>query len=289
MLDERLDVRCQICTGTSRRIFAKNGHWIRECDGCRHRFAEIVAGASHVSEVYGDEYFFGGGAGYRDYLAEATLLRERGQGYAKIVRPYTNPGTMLDVGAAAGFLLKGFEDCGWTGRGIEPNARMAAHARSTLGVAVEVGTLEGLEEGSRYDLITMIQVVPHFFDVRRAFAAAANATNKGGFWLIETWNRESLTARLFGQGWHEYSPPSVLHWFSRGSLARLAGEFGLREVAHGRPSKWIGGAHAKSLLAHTLGPSGRSRLATSMIGLIPDRLSLPYPAEDLFWILLRKD
>ena len=50
-----------------------------------------------------------------------------------------------------------------------------------------------------------------------------------------------------------------------------------------------GGADAKSLLAHTLGPSGRSRLATSMIGLIPDRLSLPYPAEDLFWILLRKD
>lgn len=195
---------------------------------------------------------------------------------------------MLDVGAAAGFLLKGFEDRGWTGRGIEPNARMAAYARTELGLAVDAGTLEGLEGDSRYDLITMIQVAAHFFDVRGALATAANATKVGGLWLIETWNRDSLTARFFGQQWHEYSPPSVLHWFSRDGLARLAGQFGMREVAHGRPSKWIGGAHAKSLLAHAVGPSGQSRLATSMIGLIPDRLSLPYPAEDLFWILLRK-
>ena len=235
------DVGCPICRGRSRRIFAKGSYWIRRCDGCGHRFAEIEAGPPHVAEVYQDEYFFGGGAGYRDYLAEGTLLRERGQHYARLVRPYAARGTVLDVGAAAGFLLKGFEDCGWKGRGIEPNARMAAHARSTLGVAVDVGTLEGLDEASRYDLITMIQVVPHLFDVRGALAAAAKATNEGGFWLIETWNRESLTARLFGQHWHEYSPPSVLHWFSRVGLARLAGEFGFgRSRMAGRASGSVG-------------------------------------------------
>ncbi|MEM1303550.1 MAG: hypothetical protein AAGG46_01555, partial [Planctomycetota bacterium] len=112
-------------------------------------------------------------------------------------------------------------------------------------------------------------------------------------WLIETWDRASLPARVLGRHWHEYSPPSVLHWFSKAGVVELASQFGMRPVASGRPAKRIAAGHAKSLL-HA--KAAQSWVAQSLIAkpasfaasLLPDRLTLPYPALDLFWLLLEK-
>jgi len=237
-----------------------------------------------VARVYDDSYFFGGGAGYADYTSEAALLIERGVRYARLAGRYGLSGRLLDVGAAGGFGLEGFLSAGWKGRGVEPNARMCALANDRLGPLVEVGTLESYAGARDFDLVSMVQVVAHFPDVRRALARAAELTRPGGAWLIETWDRESWTARAFGRRWHEYSPPSVLHWFSRGGLRRLAGSFGFSEVAWGRPRRWINFGHARSLLEHKLG-EGTLRQLIRPLRLLPGSLRIPYPGDDLFWVL----
>jgi SAM-dependent methyltransferase len=198
------------------------------------------------------------------------------------------PGTVLDVGSAAGFWLAGLADCGFAVRGIEPNATMAEHARERLGLRVDTGSIEELAGTERFDLVTMIQVVAHFVDVRAAVESAVARIRPGGHLLVETWNHESLTARCFGRHWHEYSPPSVLHYFSRRGFAAFAERLGLREVARGRPRKRIRGDHAKALLRHAAGGSGPGRILARLAGVVPDRLSLPYPADDLFWMLLSR-
>jgi SAM-dependent methyltransferase len=241
-----------------------------------------------VGRVYGDDYFQGGGAGYPDYLAEAQILREHGRRYAKLMERFSKPGRILDVGAAAGFLLSGFAEAGWSGCGIEPNQSMAASARER-GLCVFPGTLEDFRDDERFDLVSLVQVLAHFVDPLRALERAASLTKVGGLWLIETWDRESWTARLSGRRWHEYSPPSVLHWFTRESVAELASRFGFREIARGRPSKKLSAAHAKSLLVYKLGQGTPGKWFASFAGLVPDRWSLPYPAEDLFWSVFRNE
>lgn len=277
---------CPLCGSTSRRRFAKHGFWIRDCERCGHRFAELDAGSDHVARTYGDDYFEGGGAGYSDYLAEGPILRERGVWYARLLARHMPPGKVLDVGSAAGFWLEGLLASGFQGKGIEPNAKMAAHARGR-GLDVETGTIEDLDPSERYDLVSMIQVVAHFVDVRRALERAVEMVRPGGFLIVETWNRASWSARILGQSWHEYSPPSVLHWFTPDSLARFARELALREVARGRPRKRIGAGHAKSLLRYKYGSSA-ARLLLRPLDLVPDALSVPYPADDLFFMLLRR-
>jgi SAM-dependent methyltransferase len=185
-------------------------------------------------------------------------------------------------------VLQGFTDGGWHGDGIEPNPKMAAHARNELKLSVQAGALESLPANKTYDLVSMIQVIAHFADLRQALQVAADATKPAGYWLIETWNKDSFAARLFGQNWHEYSPPSVLHWFSPTTLKALAAQFGLQEVARGRPSKWINGGHAKSLLQYKLQGLPLGRSAGKLLHWLPDYLPLPYVADDLFWMLLRK-
>jgi 2-polyprenyl-3-methyl-5-hydroxy-6-metoxy-1,4-benzoquinol methylase len=284
----RAEERCPLCGGPSRRRFARRGFWIRDCEACRHRFAELVARDDHVQRTYDDAYFLHGGAGYAGYLNEERGIRARGRWYGRLLARYTTPGTVLDVGCAAGFWLQGLVEAGWKGRGIEPNATMAEHARLRLGLDVETGTLEQLQGSERFDLVSMIQVVAHFTDVQGALRSAAALIRPAGHLLVETWNRESWTARCLGRHWHEYNPPSVLHWFAPESLRRLGERLGLSEIARGRPRKRISGRHAKSLLRHQLGGTPAGRVLARALGVVPDGLPLPYPADDLFWMLLRR-
>jgi hypothetical protein len=278
---------CPICAGGTQWQFDKRGYGIYACRICGHRCAHSL-GATHTSHIYGDDYFTGGGAGYADYLSEGPMLIRRGEWYGRLLRRhYGQTGTLLDVGAAAGFLVRGFHRAGWQASGLEPNQRMVDRALAE-GIAMRAGALEDGPLSCSYDAISMIQVVPHFADIRRALHAASDATRQGGLWLVETWDRESWTARFAGENWHEYSPPSVLHWFSRAGLDQLAGQYGFRRVATGRPPKRIDGQHLRSLLTHALDGSVIKHAATFAARLIPNRLSLPYPGDDVFWTIYRK-
>ena len=255
---------------------------MRDCVRCAHRFAGIAADEDHVSEIYDDSYFSGGGAGYSDYLADAEMLKRRGQMYAKKLEKFSaTKGKMLDVGAAAGFILQGFIESGWQGTGLEPNAEIAKTGREKFELDIRQGSLESFETDEKFDLISMIQVVAHFYAPREAFQKAFDLLDDNGFLLIETWNRESISARVFGKNWHEYSPPSVLQWFSAQSLTETLRGMGFEKIAGGRPSKNISGAHAKSLLKYRLGNN-------FLLKMIPDKLQFPYPSEDLFWAVYRK-
>lgn len=288
---------CPICGARTKRLFVKHGYPIHGCIACHHRSVSGLLRADHIRNVYGDHYFQANGqqgsAGYPNYLAEADLLQAHGWHYAEMLKRFMPLGTVLDVGAAAGFILQGLVERGWRGVGLEPNAQMADYGRTKLGLTMVTGALEDAQmsetaRNASFDLITMIQVIAHFQDLYKALSHAAALTREDGFWLIETWDRTSWPARLLGRHWHEYSPPSVLHWFSPAGVAQIAGQFGFVEVARGRPRKRLKGAHAKSLIRYKLQGLPLSSLLALPFALIPDGLTLPYPNFDLFWMLLQK-
>jgi SAM-dependent methyltransferase len=278
---------CPVCGGNPENAFEKRGYKIATCEFCTHTYIATFPPPDHVQSIYSDEYFNGGGEGYPNYQIGEELLIAHGRRYAQLLSRYMSPGCVLDVGAAAGFILRGLVEKGWQGEGIEPNANMARMAQEKFGLNVRIGALENANFDRQYDLITMIQVAAHFYDVARAFEIAAEITKPGGWWLVETSDKESLPARLFGRNWHFISPPSVQNWFSRDTFAALSNRFGMVPVASGRPEKWIKGAHAKSVMRYKL--SGRfGGLTRPLLRLVPDKLPIRYPSLDLFWMLLRK-
>jgi SAM-dependent methyltransferase len=242
----------------------------------------------HIDQVYRDDYFKGGAAGYMDYLSEANILTSHGRRYGLILSKYTPPGLLLDVGTAAGYILKGLQESGWRGIGLEPNLSMVEYGRTHLDLQIECGSLEQFSTNQKFDVVVMIQVISHFYDIRQALQKAANITNPGGFWLIEMWDRESWVARILGKYWHEFSPPSVLHWFSPAGLKHLIAQFGFYEIARGRPKKFINSAHAKSLLAYKLQNSPLDWLKRGL-AIVPDHLVFSYPTFDLYWFLFQNN
>ncbi len=165
--------RCAVCEGGVDKIFVVDGHEIFECHRCAHRMTWPRDPRTHVREVYSDDYFRAGGAGYPNSLEEEPLMIRRGRWYAALMERYSpRAGVALDVGAAAGFVLKGLTDAGWQGVGVEPNAWMAEYARRELQLDVRTGTLESFETESKFDLICFLQVLSHFIDPRRALQQA---------------------------------------------------------------------------------------------------------------------
>jgi len=272
---------CPLCNASSEFAFVAKGVDVLDCTSCGHRFAGLAADEQHVVTVYADEYFTGGGAGYTDYAGEGEMLRKRGRDYAAKLARHAKPGRMLDVGAAAGYILDGFVDEDWSGMGLEPNAAMAALAQER-GVDVRQGSLESFNSDERFDLVSMIQVAAHFYDPRTAFDKAFALLNPGGMLLVETWNRGSISARVFGKNWHEYSPPSVLNWWTKDGLTTFLSQIGFERIDGGRPSKKISGGHVRSLLKYRLGDN-------FLLKLIPEKINFPYPSEDLFWALYKKN
>jgi SAM-dependent methyltransferase len=283
-------VACPLCGGTSERLFEKRGYWLRDCAVCGHRFLEFAATdhVAHAATIYGDEYFFGSEQGYPDYLAQGDVLRAHGKRYGRMLARYGKLGSVLDVGTAGGFILAGLQDAGWCGAGVEPNATMAGYARMNLGLEVVRSTLEEADDHESYDAITMIQVIMQFVDPFKALRRASSLTKAGGLLLVETWLRDSLTARLFGSAWHAYNPPSMLHWFTAESLAHLGGRCGYQFVARGRPRKSVIGAHVKNALRLAFGEGSFAKVVRPLAGAVPDGATVPYPAEDMIWMLFRK-
>lgn len=279
---------CESCFGGLTALRHAAGAWYYRCAACGLTQLDSRLDESQALTIYDDSYFSGGGSGYPDYAAESRLLREHGRRYARVVAGFMPPGRLLDVGGAAGYLAQGFCDAGWRATVLEPNPTMAAIATS-LGEESRVGVLESFHTRQAFDLVAMIQVIAHLFDMRKALATVASSTSEGGHLLVETWNADSATARFFKSQWHEFSPPTVRRIFTPAALDRALADYGFTRVAKGRPQKWLSGSHAKSLLAHKAAQGAMMRVAHTLAHLVPDGAKIPYPAEDLFWALYRKN
>jgi 2-polyprenyl-3-methyl-5-hydroxy-6-metoxy-1,4-benzoquinol methylase len=294
---------CPLCGRDAKAVFQVVDVDILQCDRCEHRFAAIDTTADHVQKHYGDDYFFAGQAGYSDYIAGEDLLRRQGRWYAKLLAKHLHPiappltatsdskttkPSLFAVGAAAGFDVDELQKIGWSVSGIEPNDTMARFARERNGLDIQTGTLEAIRPSQTYDVVTAIQVMAHFVDPLVAAARLSELVRPDGYLLVETWDHKSLVARCFGRYWHEYSPPTVLQWFSKTSLTELMKCHGFKSVHTGRPAKRIGGTHARSLLEYKLSQMPLASVTHTMLKLLPKDLTLIYPGDDLFWMLFRK-
>ena len=187
-----------------------------------------------------------------------------------------------------GFYHEGFCRSWLEVKGVEPNAEMAEYAKSNYGFDVVTKSFEMYQDTSSYDLVLMIQVVAHFCDVRSCIEKAARLLKPGGLLLIETWDKDSIAAKIMGPAWHEYSPPTVTNWFTPIGLKRLCEQFKLRYLHHRKTMKKIDIRHARALLSTKSADSLFIRMIEKFVKLFPEQTAVIYPADDLFYMIFRK-
>lgn len=277
-----LRTRCPIC-GAKDRVggWTVNGWTILRCSACTAAFVGETLTEQEVTGFYSTEYFEGGGfEAYPDYVKDESCHRRQARYYlAHLRRLGRTGGSLLDVGCAAGFFLDEARAAGWRTRGCDVSEYAVSHARTRLGLDVQVGRVEDvLTTEEPFDVATMFSVIAHVADPRRVEAALHGLLPSGGLVMLETSNRDSAAARLLGRRWHLLAPPTVLHYFNRRALETLFAPTRWRLVMFKPSIKWMSMAHLLSRLAGR----GSSRLAVSL-GSSPElwRWHVPYVARDL--------
>jgi len=250
----------------------------------------------HVEIEFADEYFSGGESCYDDYDHKQEELQRQGKYYSNILKRHAvgdrgasdaKP-SVLDIGCAAGYMLQSLVDQGWRGVGIEANAKVADYGRERLGLEIYNSPIEEFQTETKFNAATMVQVLPHLIDPISSLRSVHELLKNDGLLMIETWDCNSLTARGFGRWWHEYNPPSVLHWFTRKSLPKILADNGFEVVKVSRPTKWISLGNGFAIARKSTQESLVARTLLSPTRLVPNVLKVPYFLDDVFWVLARK-
>lgn len=276
---------CPCCAGMAwSDSIDKEGHRYVACDTCGVVRLDPLPSAEEAAALYDEGYFTEStSGGYHDYLADEAIHRRNARRHLDRLeglgaRP---PGRLLEVGAAAGFLLDEARSRGWDPVGVEIGP-VAAHARDELGLRVHADVGDAVDAGTPVDAVVMNQVLEHLTDPSAALEQVAAATVPGGVLTIETWDRYSTVARRLGAQWQQVTPPSVLWLFAGDDLRRVVGEAGFEAVEVRTATKWVSVA---TVLGQSSGGSGViRRVAGSRLGAI----GLPYRLGDLVVVTARR-
>lgn len=282
------DPPCAVCGASAWGPgLRKDDHSYASCAGCGVLRLDPLPAPEEAAALYDEGYFVESTTGgYHDYLADESIHRRNARRHLDRVERLGAhpPGRLLEVGAAAGFLLDEARHKGWEPVGVEV-APIADHAREQLGLAV-TGRLADLPEpgpeAPAFGAAVMNQVLEHLPEPDVALAEVAARLASGGVLTIETWNRDAQVARRLGAGWQQVTPPSVLWLFSADDLRRLLVGAGFADVTVARATKWVSVATVLGQSADDTGPL--RRLADSRIGAI----GLPYHLGDLVEVTARR-
>lgn len=281
--------QCVVCA--SDRLapdLRRDGFEYFRCSTCGDAFLSDNHDVDDLEAFYAEDYFRDGRkGGYRDYLADEPLHRRNARARLALVEHAhgREPGSLLEIGSATGFLVDEARALGWDVAGVEISPWARAVAQERTGVRL-VASLQDAPAGP-FDVIVLFQVLAHLPDPRATLAALAERMSPDGCIVAETWDRGSMIARLSGAYWQQVTPPSVRHLYDRAALRRMFALAGLDVVSVRSTAKRISVGAGLQLVGEKLpAPLGAPllRLARTRLGTI----GVPYRLGDLITVVARR-
>lgn len=204
---------------------------LRRCDHCSFVFAEgqDLAQLFALYEKLSDP-------GYEGSQDSRTLQMRWLIAQALTARPGAK--TLLDIGAAAGLLVKLAQDQGLQAEGVEPSVELVESAQRLHGVNLIQGTVphERLR-GRRFDVVFLADVIEHVSDPVALLGHARNLVEPGGVLVVVTPDLGSVARRLLGKRWWHFRLAHV-GYFDEGSLETACRGAGLAVTRRLR-AKWF--------------------------------------------------
>lgn len=222
--------QCPLCGEASLRPFlqvkdhsiSQEQFEIRTCDRCGfaattprptqneiHRYYESTNYISHTNEQKGLQ------ARLYQWAREQAVSRKHRQ-----IRHYCAQGSLLDYGCGTGEFLGYMKAHGYRTTGIEPSSKARELAAKNHGLQ-PLPSLDQLQEGEAFDIITLWHVLEHVHDLASTVERLSHRLKPGGTFIIAVPDRESWDAQHYGPEWAAYDVPRHLWHFRRQDIHRL--------------------------------------------------------------------
>jgi len=235
---------CPLCGASFDRAvnlrWRKDGFDIVGCPSCTLVFRADLPTRDELGEIYASDYFKagadGGGEGYLDYVADAEVHRLAARRRLDLLARHVSVGSLLDVGAAAGFFVAEAQEAGWDARGIDVAESMLAWGRAELAAPLERATLADVElaPGS-LDALTMWDYIEHSLDPVADLERTHELLRPDGIVALSTGDAGTFAARVSGSRWHLLTPHHHNYFFTARTLRDLLARAGFTVVELSHP------------------------------------------------------
>ncbi len=135
-----------------------------------------------------------------------------------LVKNWVTHGTVLDIGAGVGDLVKELEKNNFIASGFEPSSKARSVAQNK-GIKL-YASLNSFESNS-FDLITMYHVLEHVPDLDLQKQQIMKLLKPQGFFIVALPNYQSYDARYYGKFWAAYDVPRHLFHFNKKAVSSL--------------------------------------------------------------------
>lgn len=223
----RKPVTCNLCGSSDTHPFCpENGRGLVQCQNCGLVYVGTRPDAAELYALYGETYFRNddsGVVGYSDYIRDEANIRKTAARRLTLLEKFVKPGTLLDVGCAAGFFLDVARQHGWQVQGLDVSDYAAHYVQQRFGIDARHGSLTDLNYPALgFDLITLWDVIEHVPDPTAYIQRAASLLRSGGVLALATPDVDSLPARLTGKRWVGYKlSEEHVYYFSVKTLRRM--------------------------------------------------------------------
>lgn len=187
-------------------------HSTRGCAVCGTHFLWPQPDDATLTRAYAVAYY---GAGRTKFGGPIERFRDvastgRARGF---LRQLPADGAVLDIGCGDGRLLRQLKRLNpkLTLHGVELPGPAAERAAATPGLQLHLGTVDTAHyPEASFDLITLVHVIEHLPDPRRALETIVRWLKPGGRLFLAFPNIASWQARWSGPAWFHLDPPRHL-------------------------------------------------------------------------------
>lgn len=201
---------------------------IQQCTNCGFKLTNPRPDATSIGSYYkSDQYVSHNDDGGGPINMVYRLVRNYTlQGKVNLINKLNSGvGEVLDVGCGTGSFLLASQDAGWKICGVEPDVDARTAAEAKLKVPIK-HSLESLEAGRKFDIISMWHVLEHMPDLNQVVAQLhALLTDKGSV-VIAVPNCASYDADYYKSYWAAYDVPRHFHHFTPDTIVALFNKHG---------------------------------------------------------------
>jgi 2-polyprenyl-3-methyl-5-hydroxy-6-metoxy-1,4-benzoquinol methylase len=238
-------ISCPLCGSKNfTKLYPKFYRRLVVCKNCDLIYTNPRLRREHLEHLYSEDYFKNTESshfGYEDYLGDEKKIVKTFSGRVKEIEKLAPKGKILDVGCATGFFLKAASDRDWKVGGVEISEFASKYAREHFKFNVHQGDFLSLNlPKNSYDVITLWDVIEHFYDPKYTLHKVNRMLKGGGLLVISTPDVDSLPAKLTRDKWVGYKlSDEHLTYFSSKTIKRILEDTGFKVVKKNHVGKHV--------------------------------------------------
>jgi len=213
------EVGCIFCNVKhNNAAIRESGYVGHRCDSCGLIYISPRPHEKDIEKIYacGDATI-----APEQHIARGHLKRRQARHVLKLAKRYITSGSLLEIGAGAGFFLDEARRSGFQPFAIEPNPTQADYIQHNLGIPCERRALSlDTFQDKQFDVIYHADVISHFYDPVQAFQTIHAKLRRGGFVIFETGNVADVHSKYLDVI-PTFQYPDHLFFFGEQALARL--------------------------------------------------------------------